>query len=223
MSRAKGTLDINYHIGRKTKKSLKYRLKRRTHEVIRAIKTYYPGNINFILDIGTADGLMLSHIKKEFPFAVCIGLEYSEHLIAMNQDEAIRMVCGDAQDLPFEEDNFDIAIATAVIEHIPYPDKMLGETYRVLKKDGIFILTAPDPFWEHLATMVGHLPDEQHNKVMNLKELREIFRKFHFEILEADKFMLSPVGMPFEFKIERVVKSLGLRCLFANQIIVGRK
>ena len=223
MIKPDGTLEIDYHIGRKTKRSLKYRLQRRTREVIRAIETYHLNRITSILDIGTADGLMLSRIRKEFPQARCIGLEYSESLIAINEDETIEMVCADAQNLPFKDECFDIAIATAVIEHVPNPNKMLEEAYRVLIRGGILILTTPEPFWEHVATMVGHLSGEQHSKVMNLRELQEYLSKVQFEILEADKFMLSPVGMPLEFKIERVVKSLGLRFLFANQIAVGRK
>ena len=71
--------------------------------------------------------------------------------------------------------------------------------------------------------MVGHLSGEHHSKVMNLRELHEELRKVQFEILEADKFMLSPVGMPFEFKVEKVIKFLHFRFLFANQIVVGRK
>lgn len=131
MIKPNGTLEIDYHVGRKTKKALKYRLQRRTHEVIRTIETYSPTRTS-ILDIGTADGLMLSEVKREFPEARCIGLEYAESLIATNEDETIEIVCADAQNLPFKNECFDIAIATAVIEHVPNPNKMIEETYRVL-------------------------------------------------------------------------------------------
>lgn len=223
MRKPKGTLDINYHVGRKTKRSLKYRLQRRTHEVIRAIKMYHSNEINSILDIGAADGLMLSRIKKGFPKAECLGLDYSKDLIASNEDPTIKMICADAQHLPFEDNCFDIAIATAVIEHVPDPDKMLAEAHRVLEREGILILTTPDRFWEHIATMVGHLKAEQHQTLMNLRELQNVFKKVGFEVLEAEKFMLSPIGMPFEFGVEKIVKNLRLRFLFANQIVVGKK
>lgn len=60
----KGTMKKNYHEGREKKLTLKYSLKRRGDEVIKAIKKYHPSNINAILDVGTADGLMLSRVKK---------------------------------------------------------------------------------------------------------------------------------------------------------------
>jgi len=219
----KGILNIEYARGRKTGKALQYRLRRRTSEVILSIKKHHPTGIRAMLDIGTADGLMLSCIKKEFPESHCIGLEYSEDLIAVNDDKMIEIIRGDALDLPFNNDHFEVVVAAAVIEHVPNPQQMLKETYRVLSEGGIFILTAPDPFWEHLATAVGHLGKDLHNNVMNLRELQAVFNDTNFTLLESKKFMLSPIGMPLEYTVEKIVRGLGLNFLFANQLVVGRK
>ncbi|GEM_PF-585766 len=48
-------------------------------------------------------------------------------------------VVGDAENLPFEDREFDIAIMDAVLEHIPDVGKAFGEVARVLKPEGIFI------------------------------------------------------------------------------------
>jgi len=58
---------------------------------------------------------------------------------------------------------------------------------------------------------------------MNLRELQDMFGKVGFRVVESKNFMLSPVGMPFEVKAEKVVRDLGLNFLFANQLIVGKK
>lgn len=223
MDKSKGILNIEYAVGRRTKRALQYRLRRRTSEVILSIKTHHPSEIHALLDIGTADGLMLSCIKKEFPESNCIGLEYSEDLIAVNDDKSIEIIRGDAQDLPFNNDHFEIVIAAAVIEHVPNPQQMLKETYRVLTEGGIFILTTPDPFWEHIATTVGHLGKDLHDNVMNLRELHAVFNNTNFTLLESKKFMLSPIGMPLEGTVEKIVRGLGLNFLFANQLVVGKK
>lgn len=118
-------LNIQYHKGRENNKALKYRLYRRTLEVIRAIEKYHPNNIVSILDIGTADGLMLSRIKEKFPGTKCVGVDYSPYLIAANEDKTIQIVQGDAQNLPFEKNSFDVASAMALIEHIPRPVKIV--------------------------------------------------------------------------------------------------
>lgn len=217
-----GVLDKKYALGRKYKKSLRYRLTRRTDEVIQAIHQFHPQNIESILDIGSAEGLMLSSIKKKFPQAECIGLEYSQELINMSQDKNIKIIQGDAQSLPFKDNSFDVAIATALIEHLPQPFKMLSEAHRVLKKKGILIVTTPDPFFDKIADLISkeNLP---HLRRFNLRELKDYFRKISFQILQAEKFMVSPIGFPAELKIEGLLKALKLDFLLLNQLIVGKK
>ncbi len=48
-------------------------------------------------------------------------------------------VVGDAEDLPFEDNTFDVAIMDAVLEHIPDVSKAFTEVARVLKPSGVFI------------------------------------------------------------------------------------
>ena len=49
----------------------------------------------------------------------------------------------DAQDLPFEPNNFDTILFTEVLEHIPDPTKAISEISRCLKTNGELILTFP--------------------------------------------------------------------------------
>lgn len=48
-------------------------------------------------------------------------------------------VVGDAEDLPFANDVFDVAIMDAVLEHIPDVGKAIAEVSRVLKPGGVFV------------------------------------------------------------------------------------
>jgi ubiquinone/menaquinone biosynthesis C-methylase UbiE len=218
-----GALDLEYLEGRKKKPSLRYRLRRRGDEVIRAIDTYLQdGPPRTILDVGTAEGAMLSRLRQKYD-ARAVGLEYVGELLLRGEDPALHRLQGDAQRLPVADGVVDVVLACAVIEHVPEPSRVTAEAFRVLRSGGLFVVTAPDPFWEHLATSVGHLRDDQHNIVPNLALLRSWTHGAGFNVLEAEKFMLSPVGMPAELEVERVVRRLGLRFLMANQIVVGRK
>ncbi len=49
----------------------------------------------------------------------------------------------DFQKLAFSDEHFDYVIATDVFEHIREDEKAFSEVYRVLKKNGTFILTVP--------------------------------------------------------------------------------
>ena len=78
-----------------------------------------------------------------------------------------------------------------------------------MRPGGLLIMTAPD-LWEKIATSVGHLADEQHNHVPNLGEMQQLATLGGFKILRAKKFMISPVGMPFEFQAERLLEAINL-------------
>jgi len=218
-----GAMKAKYHREREENIAPKYRLKRRTYEVIRAIKKYHPDEIKSILDIGTADGLMLSAIKKEFPETECVGLEYSQELIDTCQDKKIKVVQGDAQNPPFPDNSFDAASATALIEHISDPMKMLRAIRRVLKPGGIFIVTTPVPIFDDIAQLIGHIEKEIHQETFYLKKLKRFFQEAGFEVPETRKFMLSPIGFPKELLIEDIIRFLKLDFILLNQLIVGRK
>ncbi len=218
-----GVLDRTYYQKRKNKRSFIYRLNRRTHEVIQAIKQHYLEKPSIIIDLGTADGLMLGKIKEAFSFAQCVGIELSEELLKSNPDKNITLLQGDVNYLPISDNRSDIVIATAVIEHLQNPKRFLQETIRVLRPDGLLILTSPDPFWEKIATMVGHLQKDTHLHVMRLPQLKRLFEEVGYTVIEQKKFMLSPIGVPFELSIENLIRNIGLDILFANQLVIGKK
>ena len=58
-----GVLDMSYVQGRTKKKSLIYRLGRRTDEVLRSIENFSKSTPQTLLDLGCAEGAMTSSIK----------------------------------------------------------------------------------------------------------------------------------------------------------------
>lgn len=52
-------------------------------------------------------------------------------------------VVGDAQQLPFADAAFDGIICQAVLEHVPRPQKVIAEMYRVLHQGGIIYIEVP--------------------------------------------------------------------------------
>lgn len=218
-----GVLGIEYHESRKNNRALKYRLERRSFEVIRAIKKYYHSPINAILDIGTADGLMFGILKQRLEISTYVGLDRSLKLLQTNKYNTLKAVQADAHQLPFLVNTFDIVIATAVIEHISSAKIMIKECYRILRKDGLCIVTTPVPFFEQIAVKIGHLKMDEHVDTFDLKKLKLIFITNNFRVIEADKFMISPVGFLGEIIIEKVIKKFGFSFLLLNQIIVCKK
>ena len=222
-----GVLDIGYARERKTNRALKYRLWRRTNEVRKAINKYLDYKPRNIIDLGTADGEMLYDLSTSFPDAKFLGVEYSRDLVEIaNQKNlpSVKVIEGDVNEVhKLVETNYDVVIATAVIEHVDKPEVFMKRVYNLLNTNGILILTAPDPIWEHIATLVGHLEDEQHNEVPNLKRLKQLSETSNLKVELLQKFMISPIGIVFEDQIENILRSFGLSFMLANQLLVSRK
>lgn len=219
-----GAYGAEYHAGRLTKRQLKYRLRRRTEEVELALQAHCDEPAKFIVDIATADGLMLEELGKQRPDdAVLIGLDISLPLLRAHTSNRILKAQADCVTIPLADSTADVVIATAVIEHLPDPEAMVGECRRVLRTGGIMILTTPDPFLDHIATLVGLVDDPGHCSSFRLKDLKRLAEMFKFDVLEHKKFMFSPIGFPAEKLIERILGPLGLNLLMANQLAVWRK
>lgn len=219
-------LDLEYAKLRQTKRSAKYRLSRRTEEVSQAIARFCAHSPKYILDLGTAEGMMLAKIKQLYQKSLCLGIDGSYALLAYGKKlfPSLQFICADIQRLPIIKNNiFDIAIAAAVVEHLDNPLDMLKGVFEVLKNGGIMIITSPQPFWEKIATAVGHLKKGQHARTYSLADLIDLCKNAHFEILETKKIMLSPIGMLLESQIENILRFLCMDFFMANQLVVARK
>ena len=79
-------------------------------------------------------------------------------------------IFGDALNLPIKDNSVDTAFSSQVMEHIAYPQKMVDEIYRVLKPNGICILST------HMA---NPLHGEPHDYFRFTKYgLKHLFRNF---------------------------------------------
>lgn len=217
-----GILGLDYHEGRQRRPSFKYRLWRRGKEIARAIRAYHP-QARDVLDIGVADGLMIPVLQETWPALKIVGLELSWELLRLGDHTRFVPLLADAADLPFVDESFDVVSAAAVIEHMTDPLKMLQHIHRVLRPGGICILTTPNPLFERIAARVGRLPEDQHRYTFNLPALRRIITQVGLEVVEAEPFMIAPAGLPYEDKLEWLLKRLRLGRLLLNQIMVGRR
>ena len=52
-------------------------------------------------------------------------------------------IVGNALKLPFRDEVFELIIVTAVLEHVPYPEKVVAEIKRCLRKGGIVYAEVP--------------------------------------------------------------------------------
>ena len=59
--------------------------------------------------------------------------------IFVKHNLAAKFVVGDAMQLPFEEESFDLAFSIGLLEHFEDIEKLIEEQYRILAKGGFFL------------------------------------------------------------------------------------
>src|SRR3989338_6753152 len=96
-----------------------------------------------ILDVGCSRGVLIQFLKSR-GFNNVYGIDISETAVSLchqnHIDNTFRM---DAKKLEWKDKEFDVVIASDVLEHINEDKTALTEWNRVLKKDGILIIFVP--------------------------------------------------------------------------------
>lgn len=114
-----------------------------THKINLAKKIIKEVKFQNCLDVGCASGFMISEIFKVFPHAKYFGIDTYDKAIeyAKKAYPNIKFKVASASNLPFKSNHFDLILFYETIEHVEDPKECLIEIKRVLKKDGILILT----------------------------------------------------------------------------------
>jgi len=112
----------------------------------------------------------------------------------------VDLVVEDTAVLPFENGEFDTVTIVAALNHIPNRDEVLKEVYRVLKCNGIVIVTMIPPqisrIWHFLREPWDVDQKERGMKEgevfgLTKKEMRVLLAKAGFEIDREVNFMLG--------------------------------
>lgn len=160
--------------------------KKRVYETISLI----PKDVNSILEVGCGDGRIINPLVKRYEKVY--GLDISPK--ALETVEALKIE-GRIENLPFEENNFDIVLCCEVLEHLPFKiyEKALQEIERVAKK--YILISVPNnedielsktrcPYCGCLFHPHRHLRSFNHNK---LKKLFSKFEKIDSKLILNDE------------------------------------
>ena len=96
-----------------------------------------------LLDAGCGTAPMISLLVEEYPDRAYTGLDLTPAMIEVARAKNIpnaTFVVGDCENLPFDENSFDVIINSQSYHHYPNPQNFWNSVYRVLKPGGKLVL-----------------------------------------------------------------------------------
>ncbi len=118
-----------------------------------------PGSL---LDVGCGEGVLVHRWASEMPDTRIVGIDLDEPSIqagwAQRQAPNLEYRVMRAENLPFADDEFDLASAIEVLEHVPDPEHTLSEMARCARSH-LLVSVPREPLWRMLNMARGaYLP-----------------------------------------------------------------
>lgn len=189
------------------------------------IRKFYPPPAG-VLEVGCGTGNVSSFLAEK-GYAVT-GCEIYDEAIQLSWP-GFRKIQGDIHELPFEDNSFEILGLFDVIEHCQDDVAVLRESIRVVKKEGLIVLTVPawNELWSGFDEIACH--KRRYTKEM----LKLLFSEANLRPLSIE-YMFMSLYLPMKyirsesrkdndpFKINRLVNTL-LKGLFDMERIISKR
>jgi 2-polyprenyl-3-methyl-5-hydroxy-6-metoxy-1,4-benzoquinol methylase len=127
------------------------RLMRRFHNDLDAL--FHQARPESILDVGCGEGVLVCQWADKVGDARVVGIDLDDPRLHAEWEKRRRpnleYRVQRAEELPFENDEFDFASAVEVLEHVPEPDHTLAEMARVARRH-LLVSVPREPLWRGL-------------------------------------------------------------------------
>ncbi len=147
-----------------------------------------------ILDAGCGTGLNMSYLKD---FGCCFGCDVASASLTFCQKNGLKnLIRCNLERPPFKDQQFECITILDVLEHAEDPEAVLRELSRILKNQGIMIVTVPafKFLWSHHDEALSHLRRYQK------EELKELLENHGFEVDKIGYFFFSTFLITFSIR-----------------------
>ncbi len=144
-------------------------------------------NISRILEIGCGVGIVSTHLANRHNMDVT-GTDLDPEQIAIakmynTENEHLKFMEADSTQLPFGDQEFDMALSIFVLHHIGNWEKTLEEINRVLKQNGYFIFY--DFAYSKFATRIFR-PIAKNYGIYTIGDVINFFKINNFDIIYTE-------------------------------------
>lgn len=225
IKRSESVRDIfNLRFSKKPRIKYKFRTKQTGYRDMGIMRTLdnYGLNGKKCLDIGAGTGRWLQYMEsKNAAFLGAIDIS----------DESLDRcapICQKVQLADIESDFFDVVLATEVIEHIFNPQQFISEILRVIKNNGLILMSTPNvvSFISRIRMVLGFLPpvigqDETHVRFYRQTDLIRLFSSFGLRpefIPTSISLNLRRPHSPFRIPCSKFTSGLADSLLFSIKV-----
>ena len=175
-----------------------------------------------LLDVGCGPGFFLAYAERYYD---AHGIDSSEYAIRKaKQRTKAKLSVGDATDLDYKNDYFDIVTCFDLLEHLPNPELALQEFYRVLKNEGILIIRVPNTSSlgarRKKEEWFGRR-DKTHTSLLSSEEWLDLLKDNSFEIMEV--FHDGLWDTPYFKRVPKILQDIIIKLPLLTLFWLGMK
>jgi ubiquinone/menaquinone biosynthesis C-methylase UbiE len=149
-----------------------------------------------IIDAGCGSGATAVYLADAFPGCEIVGIDLSEPLLqeaaasaeAVGVSDRVRFEVGDAEQLTFDEQSFDVALSFNMAHIVEHPVQMLDELERILRRDGHLFIADLKRSWLSIF-------EREMASSFTLSEAQDLFRQSR---IREGKFSSDLIWWRFE-------------------------
>lgn len=159
---------------------------------------------DIVLDLGCGEGFLISLMPDSAKKIV--GLDISKIALKrakeiLKDEEGVELQWGNAEKLNLPNESFDKIICSEMLEHTPKPRKAMKEIHRVLKNNGLLVISVPDEKRIRFIMKIA--------KVLNLNKTLNTCREeeeYEWHLHQADKKFITNISRGL-FKIQKICRT----------------
>lgn len=172
-----------------TQKSLEYK----EHISRYAFVSQFVKN-KIILDVACGTGYGSSYLERYEP-EIVIGVDISKEAVAKGKElfrkKLLELLVGDATDMALKDDTFDVVVSFETIEHLYDCEHFLSEVSRVLKNNGVLIISTPNK--EAFSGCSQFYTNKFHIKEFTASEFYSLLHKYFERVYPYGEIQMGAV------------------------------